>query len=92
MLIRVTQADIEQGRRTDCYLCPIALAINRALNLNTGSQGIQGAQVYRSQITPKIFHVVQPTSRRVERFIWAFDHNLPVSPFNFRLRVEKRFK
>jgi hypothetical protein len=88
MLIRVTQADIDAGSKSDSRLCPIACAINRAL----GSKGLDGAIVYRSQITPKIYHTkVQPTSCAVERFIVRFDHGLPVEPFNFRVRVESRF-
>lgn len=89
MLIHVTQADIDAGKQSDCYLCPIASAVNRALN---NPQDYFGAQVYRMCITPKVGYKPQFTSRRVERFIFRFDHNLPVKPFNFRLAVEKRFE
>jgi hypothetical protein len=90
MLIRVTQADIENGQKTDCYLCPIALAINRAIGKDSSS--FWGAQVYRTQLTPHLGYKQVLTPRRVERFIVRFDHNLPVQPFNFRLAVEKRFE
>ena len=89
MLIRVTQEDIDAGSKSECYLCPIALAINRALGHKYGD--CFGALVYRSQITPKRYHKVQRTSRNVERFIVAFDHGKPVKPFWFRLAVEPKY-
>jgi hypothetical protein len=88
MLIKVTQEDIDIGRRNSCIFCPVARAINRALR----STALKGAIVFTSRITPKIYHKEQPVSCRVKRFIVRFDHGLPVEPFNFRVRVESRFE
>lgn len=39
-VIQVTQDDIEQGIRADCYYCPVALALERTL-------GAVDVRVYR---------------------------------------------
>jgi hypothetical protein len=75
--IEVTAEDIAQGERSDCYACPIALAVKRA----TGKQvAACHAHVYVGDDKGLL-------SADARSFVTAFDHNEPVSPFSFDLEV-----
>lgn len=81
-LIHVTQDDIKLGIRADCHLCPIALAIERAL-------GVHDVGVYHGTADwckPKRktrWGANLPIE--AQTFISDFDAGAPVKPFTFNL-------
>ena len=78
MKIIVTKEDIQNGRRENPYLCPIARAIKRQCKY-TGRRVSVGCRVatvnYRTLDIPK----------SAQKFIDDFDNKKPVKPFSFNL-------
>jgi hypothetical protein len=80
MWIHVTSEDIAQGQRKKAYLCPVALALNRA----TGMKWVvcmNAAQVSGRDST------LTKLPREATLFINAFDLDEGVSPFKFFLEI-----
>lgn len=79
MYVEVTQDDIYNGRRQDCCLCPVALAIKRA--------GLYVEVDTNMVVTWKSGPVYIATYWRLpfiaREFIAAFDYSRPVKPFGF---------
>jgi hypothetical protein len=83
MTINVTQSDIQKGSRNNCVMCPIALAIRRAI---PGSAVLVGGK--RVDINGKNYDL--PESAR--KFIYQFDNDTQVIPFSFTLGEPNRFQ
>ena len=81
MVIHVTQKHIDDGDPSDCYRCPIALALRETPGLSECSAGKLGLYgVYDT----RPFSIGSP--RSVRRFIDAFDNGTDVlEPFTFEL-------
>lgn len=45
MLIKVTQEDIDAGKRGNCFKCPVALAVKRVVNNGFVEAGIDSIRV-----------------------------------------------
>lgn len=87
MTINVTQKDIDEGIPKNCYDCPVARAIRKALkpdlvavrerfiHLHLRVEGSPGSTSKQAFITPPA----------VRAFIDAFDEEQPVQPFTFEL-------
>lgn len=76
--VRVMQRDIDRGHRSDCFKCPIALALKRAFPRREFEVGF-GFVSFEKGPTISL-----PTKAR--EFIDAFDNKQPVKPFTFRIR------
>lgn len=63
-VIQVTQDDIEQGIRADCYYCPVALALERTL-------GAVDVRVYRGSAD----WMIPPKMVRLEEAIQMVQQN-----------------
>ena len=81
MLITVTQKDIDLGIRKNCRVCPVALAVYRAINLpievsafNVCHEGPYG-------------EIIAPLPPEATRFILDFDAGKEVGPFTFDLPI-----
>ncbi len=71
MKIQVTREDIQKGRRGDCYGCPLAIAISRALDRPVEVWSHQ--VVVLSKVETK--YTVVPLPVIAQRFIAGFDIN-----------------
>ena len=85
VIVEVKREDIDAGVRNDCDKCPVALAINRALNVNNVAvyeEGMLDMYVvgYSGWLIPL------PISAR--DFIVGFDLGHGVDPFSFELVLE----
>lgn len=79
MYVRVTQHDIHNGRRDNCCLCPVALAIKRAgLHVEVGTNTVV---TRKSGLDYLSTHWQLPFIAR--EFIDAFDYSRAVKPFGF---------
>lgn len=82
-VVRVTQEDIECGRPWRASECPVALAVNRALDPEVSSAcvGVLGGVFYDNK---KLYAIPRT---RVANFVRAYDtlHNETVKPFTFLL-------
>ena len=78
--IQVTQHDINLGIRADCHLCPVALAIERAL-------GVRDVGVYHGTAdwTQRKTRWGTNLPLEVQVFIADFDAGAPVKPFSFEI-------
>ena len=80
MTIEVTQNDIDNGKRRDCYRCPIAHAINRAMGTHLA------ADVQETVVElPGREEACLPD--QAISFIEDFDAKIAVQPFTFELPI-----
>ncbi len=83
MTIHVTQAHIDAGIRSECRLCPIALAlqaaISRDVQVMSGSFLVFGGGGYVASL-----HALP---EEVSVFIINFDEGSPVQPFSFEVNI-----
>ena len=77
MLVNVTEEDIVRGKRGDCSLCPIALAVGRLFPKATY------ISVQSNKIAVDDTEFFVPNSAIA--FIGRFDHGSSVYPFSFPL-------
>ena len=82
MLVQVTEQDIEEGKRHNCHLCPVALAVARTLGMKTDDVLMTG-DVY---IRWEGWRLLGDGSFKIRRFAANFDKGKPVKPFSFELR------
>lgn len=87
--VNVTQDDIDKGCRKRRSKCPIARAVNRVVHEATGNTKF-GAMVGYTAILVgdaegEIIRVA--ADRRIQQFIFYFDNEMPVKPFNFTIAV-----
>ena len=76
MKIKVTQEHIERGVVKDCDVCPVALAMQEAMEDDK-------VRVFSTYIETSEGNYITPES--VGDFIDNFDEGLPVKPFEFEL-------
>lgn len=87
MKINVTAEDIKNGARVHCCICPVSLAIRRALN-----QPINLENYFNVQTGFMLISIVGEevkrynTPKSVQRFINKFDMGKEVKPFSFFLK------
>lgn len=82
MWIKVTQKDIDRGRLTNPWYCPIARAVRRASRLVSGKR--QTISVGGSDCSIGRQNYGLP--RRARTFVKRFDNGLPVRPLSFPIR------
>ena len=84
----VTQEDIDHGRMSDCYNCPVALALRRAINQSV-SVGWQHITYWLGQsvMWATDVYVSLDTPRDMRRWLIDFDAGEPVSPSWFTLDI-----
>ena len=82
MKIKVTQEHIDNGLRSDCYYCPIALALKDA----TGFNWYVGSIYIGNEST-----VITLLSNTTKDFIWRFDIAAMVIPFEFDIDIPSKF-
>lgn len=80
LTVEVTAQDIAEGREGDCWHCPIALALTRAVggepvHVNFSDISDGGGGWYRKLPTEAV------------SFQRWFDRGDPVEPFSFKVRV-----
>jgi hypothetical protein len=80
--IRVTQEDIDRGGKGP-YACPIALAVRRALP-ELDEPFVVTERFYLDD--GMIAYVLLPA--QAQDFIWLYDLDLAVEPFEFELDLE----
>lgn len=86
--VEVTQSDINQGTKNDCFTCPVAIAVNRALGIDNAEIGeyvgsgndVDGMVVEFDYNTIKL-------DNSVRDFIYGFDLGHDVDPIKFQLVV-----
>lgn len=84
--IKVTARDISRGERGLCGLCPVALAVNRALKLRRRENG---AMVLGSGAIRVPGHRTTRPIAAVRGFVCLFDGGVDVAPFSFDLALER---
>lgn len=91
LILEVTQEDIDKGKRENCSLCPIALALMRKFNLDPSEDSLDHVSVGITMAS--IFPVIDKQHKsqyfympdEASEFIKNFDSKIPVKPFNFTL-------
>jgi len=80
--ISVTKADISQGGRAMCKLCPIARAVRRI-------EGLESAEISSTSLWPgrKATDMPIPLPEIARNFILRFDNCKPVEPFTFVMEI-----
>lgn len=82
IIVEVTEQDIKDGARGDCYYCPIALAVQRALNHPPKVHVIISyVHVVMEDLSMKTYSLPQVATD----FIVDFDHDFKISPFTFEM-------
>lgn len=85
MKIEVTKEDIKNGKRLECDLCPIALAIKRSdANIESVFVTPRHAYITRRSEGEKNFRL--PDQATI--FVLQFDQASAVEPFEFELQPE----
>lgn len=82
MLVEVTMQNILQGKRHNCHLCPVSLAVARALNLHSRDVLMTGDIYIRWDGG---WRMLSDRSFKVRRFAARFDKDYAVRPFTFVL-------
>lgn len=88
MLVRVTQDDIDEGEREDCFMCPVARALTREFPGCIPEVTGTGIELYEFDdacdgLGTWLFHARTP--KKAAEFIEAFDDGEGVEPFEFTL-------
>ena len=84
----ITQEDIQQGRRENCTLCPVARAISRATGTTVAVGGINELSTGRIEyLTRDGQRVAHDLPQRVGEKILCYDKTGVMEPFLFALRV-----
>lgn len=79
MKIKVTAEHIRRGLRGISFSCPISLALEDA--------GIEELFVGKTVLFS--FNKKEiPLSKEAQKFVYDFDNNLPIKPFEFELKDE----
>ena len=78
MKIEVTAEDIKNGKKLNCFWCPIALAVSRSAN--TPDCWVDNTRV-------EIRGMIYQLPREAGQFIVDFDKGARVEPFSFELEV-----
>jgi hypothetical protein len=81
MKISVTQEDIDKGERYHNLQCPIAHAVYRAI----GQRWLVGGDALSQKVPFGTNYYILPNS--AINFIYRFDKKLPVTPFDFEMKI-----
>lgn len=89
MIIKVTQEDIDNGKKKSCYECPIALAIQR-VSVKHLRCDVMNQQVYavEKDLRPVWIRILPPEA---QLFIIDFDAGKSVKPFQFELDIQEKY-
>lgn len=87
MTIRITQEDIENGRRCDPDCCPVGRALLRS---GVEHLGVVGSGVMI--MDERHYTEVVPLPESVINWILAFDGKRPVEPISFELTMPAEHK
>jgi hypothetical protein len=93
MTITVTQEDIDNGERWDCALCPVALALKRAIGKPVSVNADGGLTVVDYDLASDLASftsyspVIASHQDSVTEFIRKFDEGDDVEPFTFEVLV-----
>lgn len=95
IIIQVTQEDISEGIKNDCYSCAIARAINRHLGPDyqadvAGRYSGVLAITYGDRRICQWMQHMQHIAATLIPWINAWDKGEPVQPFSFRLDIPDR--
>jgi hypothetical protein len=91
--VNVTAHDIANGRKKDCYKCPVALALMRALEavndikvktVSVGNGAAQITLVYSDHMSTYSWPQLPDAAAD---FVWRFDNFRVVEPFSFELEI-----
>lgn len=83
--IKVTQEDIDKGKRANCFACPIALASMRAFGLPLDAGHVEAYGLFIGSFVNGGEYIRYHTPIETIRFMNDFDQGLLVSPFEFEL-------
>lgn len=85
MTIQVTQEDIDNGERSRCERCPIALAIQRATGARYSTVGITTAMISDAISLATVYGLPQIATT----WLMRFDMSGPkmVQPFTFEMEL-----
>lgn len=84
--IKVTQSDIDTGKRISCRECPVARAITRVLD-PLWEVDVDGMSAYLFDYTPSHAVVTRTLPYEARVFILGFDSGRKVEPFEFKLDI-----
>lgn len=85
MIVSVTKKHIYNGKRNDCYTCPIALAIIDATGCDTIVVDETTVSYGYKEDDGHIRRIHHNLPRSAKRFIKNYDDDESVSPMRFRL-------
>jgi hypothetical protein len=80
MIIKVTEEDIDCGKRHEAHKCPVAVAMKRTFD--TSCVGVTESYIRLGSLYYKL-------PKDVTNFVRDYDRKKPVSPFEFELGVGK---
>ena len=84
-MVEVTQRDIDDGEPRNCYMCPVALALQRVTGL---SVDVDGPILYLFPMhASKLLYCYAPVP--VRAFMNRFDTGKPVQPFTFEAKFQE---
>lgn len=86
MRIQVTQEHIDKGKRSDCYECPIALALNDAFPRTSLDRMLNTTKVFRDHFIVGGKGSYSHT-RGMRKFVRNFDGGMRVKPFYFYMKA-----
>lgn len=87
LTVAVTKEDIDQGVPGDPCQCPLARALNRALDYAEGTVDVDANEYWLGPQAkePRPYRLPAAASA----FVLAFDSDEPVAPFSFKIRKPK---
>jgi hypothetical protein len=91
--VEIEKRDFRGAKRSHCYECPGARAINRKLCRKFRVRVYNGVRIYAVDPMDGTHHDI-PIPRKLLRFMLEYDLSPPGSlpdPVSFRLNIPKRF-
>lgn len=82
--VKVTEDCIDNGRRNDCELCPVALALVNSTCVEPAVGSTDADFTFNGTR-----YVARKLPKKVQQFIREFDSYYTVEPFEFTLVVRK---
>lgn len=88
VMVEVTQSDINQGVKNDCFTCPVAIAINRVLGIDNAEIGeyVGSGNDVDGMVVEFDYHIIK-LDDNVRNFIYGFDLGHDVDPIKFELVI-----
>lgn len=85
MKIQINQEDIDNGLKKSCTECPIARAFYRITNIKDFNVTCGTIIVFYPPYNRHLHIKIPPEAKE---FIYNFDNNMPVKPFEFEISYE----